>query len=135
MSEHLAPIDPKTPGFDPQEPNSGGLLVFILITVVIIAAVVIGVSGFYSVVAEHQEEEVINARPSEELAALHAREDQQLTTYGYINKEKGLVQIPIDRAMELVAREAAEGKVKWPTTPSPIKQETPAPAPVQTAQK
>jgi hypothetical protein len=31
-----------------------------------------------------------------------------------------VVRIPVERGMELLAREAAEGKLKYPTKPTPV---------------
>lgn len=33
---------------------------------------------------------------------------EHLTTYGWIDRERGVVRIPVDRAMELLAREGEE---------------------------
>lgn len=35
---------------------------------------------------------------------LRAEEDEVLTTYGWVDKDRGLVRIPIDRAMELIVQ-------------------------------
>ena len=43
-------------------------------------------------------------KPWEELMALRQKEDQTLTTYGWVNKGAGTVRIPIDRAMDIVAQ-------------------------------
>jgi hypothetical protein len=42
--------------------------------------------------------------PRNDLAEMRAAEDRELTTYGWVDKEKQTVRIPIDRAMELVAQ-------------------------------
>ncbi|HWB57964.1 MAG TPA: hypothetical protein VG733_00665, partial [Chthoniobacteraceae bacterium] len=42
--------------------------------------------------------------------ALDKDNEQKLTTYAWVNKDKGIVQIPIDRAMQLVATELATKK-------------------------
>jgi hypothetical protein len=39
--------------------------------------------------------------PSQELKHLRAEEEAVLNSYGWINKEAGVVRIPIERAMEL----------------------------------
>ena len=43
----------------------------------------------------------IEDHPAVELKDLHTMEDQILTTYGWTDKDKGIVRLPIDRAMEL----------------------------------
>jgi hypothetical protein len=42
--------------------------------------------------------------PHTDFAALHSHEDAELTNYGWIDRTKGVVQIPIDRAIELIAQ-------------------------------
>lgn len=54
---------------------------------------------------------------SEDLTALHAREDGELARYHYVDKAKGLVGLPISRAMELVAKGYAENKLTYPAEP------------------
>ena len=41
----------------------------------------------------------------EDLAAVRKDEDQVLRTYEWIDRERGVVRIPIERALELVAKE------------------------------
>src|SRR5579859_1377638 len=39
------------------------------------------------------------------LADLHAHENTELTTYGWIDQKAGVVRLPIDRAMELTVQD------------------------------
>jgi hypothetical protein len=43
----------------------------------------------------------IEEHPANELKELHAHEDQVLSTYGWVDKQAGVVRIPISNAMEL----------------------------------
>jgi hypothetical protein len=43
----------------------------------------------------------IEEHPAIEIQQLHAQEDQTLSTYGWVDKGKGMVRIPLARAMEL----------------------------------
>ncbi|MBK5292837.1 MAG: hypothetical protein JJE04_14335 [Acidobacteriia bacterium] len=40
---------------------------------------------------------------SEDLAALRARQLQAISSYGWVDKSAGIVRIPVERAMDLVA--------------------------------
>ena len=44
--------------------------------------------------------------PDSELARLRAREDQLLTTYGWIDRDRRIVRIPIEQAMQIIAQRA-----------------------------
>lgn len=46
------------------------------------------------------------------LAALHAREHEALTTYGWVDRNAGVVRIPVERAKELVLERGLPVRVK-----------------------
>ncbi len=63
----------------------------------------------------------LETAPGVQFRELRAREDAILNTYGWVNRDTGVVRIPIDRAMDLIAQRGlptrpAEGPV--PTAPS-----------------
>ena len=45
----------------------------------------------------------LQVSPTEDLRQLNQRAEQRLKTYGWIDREHGIVRIPIDRAMEVLA--------------------------------
>jgi hypothetical protein len=47
----------------------------------------------------------LESDPVQSLAEYRAAEQSRITTYGWVDAEKGIVRLPIDRAMELVAKE------------------------------
>jgi hypothetical protein len=49
----------------------------------------------------------LQAAPRADLAAMRAAEDRLLGSYGWVDRRAGVVRIPVDRAMTLVAEEAA----------------------------
>lgn len=53
----------------------------------------------------------VEEHPAEELKALHAREDELLNKYGWVDQKSGTVHIPIDKAMDEVVS-------KLPTRPA-----------------
>jgi hypothetical protein len=44
----------------------------------------------------------LQVSPRLDLSEFRAREDQQLTNYGWVDRSAGIVRVPIERAMELV---------------------------------
>jgi hypothetical protein len=52
--------------------------------------------------------------PVRDLAELRAREDEHLTTYGWLDRERGVVRIPIEEAMQ---RLLERGTPAVPTQP------------------
>lgn len=47
--------------------------------------------------------------PQQELAQLRAREERLLNTYYWVNRDKGLVHIPIAEAMKRIATKGIDG--------------------------
>ena len=52
--------------------------------------------------------------PAVDLELFRERERKRLSTYGWIDRANGVVQIPIERAMELVAREGLPARTGKP---------------------
>jgi hypothetical protein len=61
----------------------------------------------------------------EKLKALQEENQKELTTYAWVDKNKGVARIPIDRAMELMVAELAQkkpapaGPISTPATQTP----------------
>src|SRR5438045_5017945 len=62
----------------------------------------------------------------QKLKALHEETQKELTTYAWVDKNKGLARIPIDRAMEVAVAELAQKK---PAPAGPIAAPAPQAAP------
>ena len=54
--------------------------------------------------AEPAPEPRLSVDPGAELSAMRTEEDQALKNYGWIDREKGIVRIPIDRAIAVLAQ-------------------------------
>ena len=91
--------------YDASEPRTRLIALFGLLTVVALAAIILGLEAYVDR-AREQQIFVKQLEPvSEELKALRAREDADLNSYRYLDREKGQVRIPIRRAMELLVAE------------------------------
>ncbi len=75
---------------------------------------IVALQAYFNQIWEEAVYEKVLAPPSEELKALHYREDWFLTHYSYADKKNGVVRIPLDRAMQLFSEEAAAGKLFYP---------------------
>jgi len=54
---------------------------------------------------EEAPEPRLQSTPALDLARFRAREEERLSTYGWVDRAAGVVRLPIERAMELVAEE------------------------------
>jgi|SRR5581483_11908139 len=101
--------------------NVGGLFAFaagLTVTVAFLAFVVWVLFQFYAAragrkttpeypLATQQENRLppeprLQTNPRQDLSDLRAQEDQILTSYGWVDRNAGVVRIPIDQAMKLV---------------------------------
>ena len=51
--------------------------------------------------------------PAMDLQQFRAGEEAVLHSYGWVDPEKGIVRIPVERAMELVAKEGLPSRNDW----------------------
>jgi hypothetical protein len=80
-------------------------------------------------------EETRAKKRMEKLKALHEESQKELTTYAWVDKNKGVARIPIDRAMEVTVADLAQkkpapaGPIATPAAPAaPPTGGSPAPA-------
>ena len=111
--EHLKHIPPGT-RFDDTEPRSGLILIGAIITITSIIVTIGGVYSYYSWYREKVLFERQLSPNSVELSTIRSQEDQLLNTYGFVEKSKEIVRLPVSRAIDLVVAESAEGKEKYP---------------------
>jgi len=123
MSEELKAVEANNPGFDTGEVNARGIAVFLVATVVLLVVVIGAVTFYFNSVQEEQVYEKVLVPVSEDLRNVRAREDSELGSYRYIDRARGAVGLPIGRAMELLAKEAAEGRLPYPTVNTPVKKD------------
>jgi len=103
MSE--TPTPQPSPGYDTSEPRARTIALFGLATLVLLAVIILALQWYVDYARERQIF-VRQLEPvAEDLRTLRAREDAELNSYAYVDREKGLVRLPVRRAMELLIRE------------------------------
>jgi hypothetical protein len=107
--------------YDHTEPRGSLLLILIVLTAVLLVLMGIGIQFYYETLREHEIQQRVLIPENNQLKDLRNKEAYELSTYGYTDKAAGKVRIPIERAMQVVAQEAKENRVKWPTTPYKVK--------------
>jgi hypothetical protein len=128
--EHpIAHHDPQE-GFDSTEPNTPAIWLFTVISVLGLVLVIVAVQGYFDQIYKQAVYERVLIAPSELLQDVRNRDAWNMTHYMYGNLDKSTnrVRIPLDKAMQTFAAEAAAGKLFYPAKPTPIKKEEPAAA-------
>jgi hypothetical protein len=80
------------------------ITVGVLLVVVTFVLILLLQAGFYRAETAENTRKVVEPR-SEELASLRAAQETDLHAYRWVDKEKGHVAIPIERAMAEIVRE------------------------------
>jgi hypothetical protein len=62
-----------------------------------------------------------------QLNGIRLQEEETLSTYGYIDKDAGIVRIPIERAMDLIAQRGLPVRAQSAAAEAPAAQSKPAP--------
>jgi hypothetical protein len=98
-------------GFDAAEPRARyiGVLGFLMLATLVV--VILLLQWYYDRVRERQIYVKQLEPVAQDLRNVRAREDTELHSYRYIDRGKGSVRIPIERAMELLLAEQG-GKVE-----------------------
>ena len=120
LEQHAAEVD-----YDRHEPRSGLIAIVSGATLVVLVGMILGVYWLYVFAYQRVDQEQYSGVASKELQAIHAREADHLYKYAFIDKEKGVIRIPVDRAIELVAAESAQGTVAYNTKTYAVKPEGP----------
>jgi hypothetical protein len=107
--------------FDRSEPRALLIASIGIASILGLTAMILGVQAYFDNLHEQQMYEKVLVPVSQDLKNLHTQEDQELNTYKYIDRNKGVVQIPIARAMQLIEQEAAAGKIEYFHQPTPVK--------------
>lgn len=103
MSEQLGTA--RQPGYDTGEPRARVIALFGILTLSFLVLVILALQAYVDYARERQVFVQQLEPVAEDLRSLRAREDAELNSYGYVDREKGIVRIPIRQAMELVIRE------------------------------
>ncbi|MDZ7638164.1 MAG: hypothetical protein U5J83_07920 [Bryobacterales bacterium] len=90
--------------------------------VVFLVVTVLSVQAYFDSVHEREEYVKVLEPVSEDYKNLRAREDAELFSYKFVDREKGIVRLPIQRAMDLVVAEAKAGTPAYPTARQPVKE-------------
>ncbi len=85
--------------------NVTAIAIATFVGAVLTFAAILGIQVLYYAVANRQHEQKVIAAPTIDSDTVITEQEVKLTRYGWIDREKNQVAIPIERAMEVVVRE------------------------------
>jgi hypothetical protein len=107
--------------FDRSEPRALLITGLGAATFIGFIVVVLGIQAYYDHIREVATYQKVLVPVADDLKNLRTQENEELNGYKYIDRNNGVVQIPIDRAMQLLAQEAASNKLTYFQKPTPVK--------------
>jgi hypothetical protein len=114
--------------FDKSEPRALLIAGLGIGTIIGLVVVLLGVQAYFDHIKAEATYEKVLVPVSGDLKNIHTQEDEELNTYKYLDRNQGVVQIPISRAMQLLTEEAGQNKLKYFRKSTPVKVPVAAPA-------
>jgi len=110
MSDHrptaVPPDAPENAGYEKRDVKARGIVIGLVAGVLIVSAAIIGLTQLYIMTREEIVQENVLSKPDPRLRELNAEETRILNSYAIVDSAKGVVRIPIERAMEVMVEEA-----------------------------
>jgi hypothetical protein len=108
---------PSGMGYETHDLNVRVIVVVALIAIVILGSALYFIDQLFQISKEKRIEDVVLKPVSVPLRELHSQEDEVLSSYKIIDAQNGVYQIPIERAMEILANQAYQNNTiqKSPT--------------------
>lgn len=114
------------PAVEPDRPPTGRLFLQLGALVALLVLVLIGLWQYFKIDSAAEVYRKDLSRPSRELAEVLARDEGRLTGYELLDEKRGIYQIPVRRAMEMILKDPS---LLAPSGPAAEARRPPAPAP------
>ncbi|MCU0305534.1 MAG: hypothetical protein MUC56_15880 [Thermoanaerobaculales bacterium] len=90
------------------DPNVAASAVVGVISAILLFVIIVVLQAFFYDAQERERFRKVYSQPYEELQKLDNEQLERLSSYGWVSEGDGVVHIPIERAMQLVAAEAGQ---------------------------
>ncbi len=87
------------------DPNVAMSAVVGIISAILLFVIIVVLQAYFYDAEQAELQKKVYSQPYQELQQLDAAQIELLTTYAWVSEGDGVVRIPIERAMELVAAE------------------------------
>jgi hypothetical protein len=94
----------RSSGYEERDVNIGRIALIGIVCVILLAISLFLVDQYFIITKEKDIQEIVLKPQSVTLREVRSREDEILNSYKLIDSSKGIYQIPISRAMEILAQ-------------------------------
>jgi len=135
----MAATEPRPAGHEPDRVETKGIVGFLVALAIMVAASCALVWGVFRLLAHDARSEDrplpgnvaqvlkrlppaprLEDRPLVLRTMLNAQEHARLSTYGWVDRATGVVHVPIDRAIDLLAERGIPATASAPALPAPV---------------
>ena len=88
------------------DPNVAASAVVGIVSAILLFVIIVVLQAFFFGAERAEREKKVYTQPNQALQQLDAGQLEMLNSYGWVSESEGVVRIPIERAMELVAADA-----------------------------
>ena len=127
--ESHSPVHKPEEGFDHTEPRTAWIAAFGAFIVITLVVTILGIQYYFDRYSERQIYMQVLEPVADDLTNLRDREDIDLHQDKYVDRKTGKVRISIERAMDLLVKEYAEGRLHYSTAAQAVKPIEPEGAP------
>ena len=108
-------------GYDREDPQGIPVFAFAAVIVITLIASFVFVTYYYGTVYDNQIQAAVGNIGARDLGEVRSAEEDLLSRYKFTDKAKGKVNLPLERAMELLEQEAKAGQLFYSAKPTPVK--------------
>lgn len=87
------------------DPNVAASAVVGIISAILLFVIIVVLQAYFYGAEQTELEKKVFTQPNQALQQLNASQLEMISSYGWVSQPDGVVRIPIERAMELVAAE------------------------------
>ena len=87
------------------DPNVAASAVVGIISAILLFVIIVVLQAFFYSAEQRELEKKVYTQPYQALQQLDAKQLEILNSYGWVSESEGVVHVPVERAMELVAAE------------------------------
>jgi hypothetical protein len=109
------------------DPSAPWTVVIGIIGAILTFALIVALQVLFHRVQDSEEEKKVYSQVSEQLAQIKSQQLENLNSYRWLDRKAGRVEIPIDRAMQLVVAEQAAASSQHPGS----RERAPSPQPAE----
>jgi hypothetical protein len=104
-------MTPNNSGYEKSDVKPTSLFLAAAIVIVVLIVIIVAINEFFLSSKEQMVYDAVLSKESAELRDIVAKDAEILNNYKVLDADKGIYQIPIDRAMQVMADESFEARL------------------------